>query len=336
MRPRHPALVLAAASLLLVALLALCVGRYPLSPRELWQTLLATIHLGAPPAHFALMKAIVIDARLPRLLAAGLIGAALSVAGATYQSVFRNPLLSPDLLGVLSGSAVGAALAIVLGAGAVMIQLSAFVAGLLSVLVGLGIAATLRRGGVITLLLGGLVSNALFSALLSLLKYVADPQNQLPAIVYWLLGSVAQVGWNELDSLVLPLLAGTALLCAMGRVLDALSLSDDEARSLGIPVAVIRLAVIALATLISAITVSMAGMIGWVGLLVPHIARLLVGAANARMLPLCALLGAIGVILADTCARSVSSGEIPLGIVTELFGAAAFVMVLRRLRSGEL
>lgn len=186
------------------------------------------------------------------------------------------------------------------------------------------------------LVLGGLISNALFSALLSLVKYVADPLNQLPAIVYWMLGSLAQTGWSDLGRLALPLLAGTLILCASSRVLDALTLSDDEARSLGVPVTAIRLGVIAIATLVSALTVSLAGMIGWVGLLVPHLARAVVGASNQRVLPLSALLGAAGLVLADTCARSVSAGEIPLGVVTELVGALAFVVVLRRLRHGGL
>jgi ABC-type enterochelin transport system permease subunit len=148
----------------------------------------------------------------------------------------------------------------------------------------------------------------------------------------WMLGSLAQTGWTELERLALPLIAGTMLLCASSRVLDALMLADDEARSLGVPVAAVRLALIAVATLISALTVSLAGMIGWVGLLVPHIARAIVGASNQRVLALSALLGATGLVLADTCARSLSAGEIPLGIVTELVGALVFIVVLRRIR----
>lgn len=327
-----------AAALLLAcaALVALCAGRYPLSPSDVFVTLAATLHLHALPDRFVLLHAIVMDARLPRLLAAALVGATLSVAGATYQAVFRNPLVSPGLLGVLSGSAFGAALGIVLGVHGAWIQLFAFATGMLSVGVGLAVAGMLNGGGVLMLVLGGLISNALFSALLSLVKYVADPLNQLPAIVYWMLGSLAQTGWSDLGRLALPLLAGTLILCASSRVLDVLTLSDDEARSLGVPVTAIRLGVIAIATLVSALTVSLAGMIGWVGLLVPHLARAVVGASNQRVLPLSALLGAAGLVLADTCARSVSAGEIPLGVVTELVGALAFVVVLRRLRHGGL
>lgn len=327
------------------AVLALCVGRYPLGIAQVVQTLVSAVagHLPthqtsaaggvAGSAQAALLHAIVIDARLPRLLAAALLGAALAASGAAYQAVFRNPLVSPGMLGVLSGSAFGAALGIVLGAQGAWIQVSAFAAGVVSVLVGLGIAGMLQSGAIITLMLGGLISNALFTALLSLVKYVADPLNQLPAIVYWMLGSLTQTGWPALDRFALPLLAGTVMLCLLGRILDTLSLSDDEARSLGVPVTAIRLGVIALATLLSTLTVSLAGIIGWVGLLVPHLARPLVGASNVRVLPLSALIGAVVMILADTCARTLTAGEIPLGIVTELFGALAFVLVLKRFRT---
>ena len=336
-RPRWCApLPLATLFLLLTVVLALCAGRYPLAPADVLHTLATLAGLAPAPPRYPLLHAIVVDARLPRLMAAALVGAALSVSGAAYQAVFRNPLVSPGMLGVLSGAAFGAALAIVLGAHGAWIQLCAFGAGVGAVLLGLAIAAMLQQGSIVTLMLGGLISNALFSSLLAMVKYVADPQNDLPAIVYWLLGSLAQVGWTDLDRLALPLLLGSALLCACARVLDTLSLSDDEARSLGVPVGVIRLAIIGLATLVSALTVSLAGMIGWIGLLVPHLARALVGPSNTRLLPLCALLGAAGLILADTCARSVSAGEIPLGIITELFGALAFVLVLRAYRHGGL
>lgn len=334
--PRSPAtragrsnlLLGVAALLLLVAIVgALCAGRYPLSPSAVWDAL-------RDPSSLA--GTIVMDARLPRILAAVLIGAALSTAGATFQAVFRNPLLSPDLLGVLGGAAFGAALGILMGAHPALIQVLAFAMGLAAVGIGLFIAHSIGSPGVLGLVLGGVISSALFASALSLVKYVADPLSQLPAIVYWLLGSLAQVGWTDLQRFGFALLAGIALLCASGRVLDVLTLADDEAKSLGIPVAKVRLAAIALATLVSAMTVSVAGMIGWIGLLVPHIARQLVGAGNARVLPMSAVLGAVLLVAADTFARSVSAGEIPLGVITELFGALAFILVLRRLRRGGL
>lgn len=331
---RNVALPLAACLLLAAALLALCAGRFAIAPMDVARTLASMTGVAAPPGHAALLHAIVVDARLPRLLAAILVGAALAVSGGAYQAVFRNPLVSPGTLGVLSGSAFGAALGIVLGAHGAWIQLYAFGAGVLAVLVGLGVAGMLQRGSLLTLMLGGLISNALFSSLLAILKYTADPQDALPAIVFWMLGSLAQSSWTDLARFSMPLLAGIGLLCSGARLLDVLSLGDDEARSLGVPVTVLRLGVIALATLLAALTVSMAGMIGWVGLLVPHLARALVGAANARLLPLCALMGAILLVLADTAARTISAGEIPLGIITELGGALAFILVLRRFRGG--
>ena len=350
------AVPVAAIVLLAVSVVALAVGRYPISPFDVLRVFFslrdgigaagtsagsaagastsnaASAAMSQASAHLAMLHAIVWDARLPRLLAAALIGAALSVSGTAYQAVFRNPLVSPGMLGVLSGSAFGAALGIVSGLQGTGVQVAAFIAGLAAVLLGLGIAALLQSGMILTLMLGGLISNALFTALLSLVKYVADPLNQLPAIVFWMLGSLAQVGWTDLARFAVPLLIGTFLLCCSGRVLDALSLSDDEAQTLGVPVVPIRLGVIALATLLATLTVSLAGIIGWIGLLVPHLARACVGASNTRVLPLSALLGAIIMIAADTSARTLSPGEIPLGIITELFGALAFILVLRRFR----
>jgi iron complex transport system permease protein len=186
------------------------------------------------------------------------------------------------------------------------------------------------------LVLGGIVANALFTSLLSITQYLADPVDQLPSIVYWLLGSLSAVDRSTLMIIGPVLTVAIVLLCLAGRAIDALSLSDDEALSLGVPVQRIRYGVIVLATLICALTVSLAGMVGWIGLLVPHLARLLVGPGNARLLPVSACLGGAFLLAADGVARSLSAGEIPLGIITELFGAIAFVLVLHRVRRGWL
>jgi iron complex transport system permease protein len=185
---------------------------------------------------------------------------------------------------------------------------------------------------VVMLVLGGIISGAFFTAILSLVKYVADPYNQLPAIVYWLMGSLASADLKDLARLALPMGFGIVVLASLGRALDALAMGDDEARTLGIPVTAVRYGVIAAATLISALTVSLAGMIGWVGLLVPHVARLITGPGNARLLPASACLGGIFLLLADGIARTVASTEIPIGIVTELLGIPAFLLVLHRAR----
>ena len=321
---------LSIAVLVLAVLLGLCWGRYPLSPSRVAVVLGRLLHVcgGSDP----IADAVIWQVRLPRVLAGLLVGSALSCGGATFQAVLRNPLVSPDILGVLSGSAFGAALVIVMGGSPVLIQLGAFCGGLAAVSAGLSISRLLPSGGLLTLLMGGLIANAVFTALLSLVKYTADPMDQLPAVVNWLLGTLSQTGWTELSWLTVPVLALVTVLILLSPLLDVLSLGDDEARSLGVSVQVMRPVIILLATLVCAMTISMAGIIGWVGLLVPHVARMLAGAEHRNMMPVCALLGAAGLILADTVARSLTSGEVPLGIMTELFGALAFVLVLRRLR----
>lgn len=323
--------------LLIVTLISLLVGRYAISPRELFRFLVTLCGVGDMPAdRYQLIQTLVIDARAPRILAAALVGAGLSVSGAAYQAVFRNPLVSPGLLGVLSGCAFGAALGIVWHLPALPIAVLSCATGLIAVVVGVGIAHLFQTSAILLLVLGGIVANALFTSLLSITQYLADPVDELPSIVYWLLGSLSAVDRHTLSIIAPVLLLAIVLLCLAGRAIDALSLSDDEALSLGVPVQPIRYGVIVVATLICALTVSLAGMVGWVGLLVPHLARLLVGPSNTRLLPVSACLGGAFLLAADAVARSLSAGEIPLGIITELFGAMAFVLVLHRVRRGWL
>lgn len=325
--------------LLLAALLgsmalALTLGRYPLAPQEVARFLLATVGIGElDPQRALFLHNLIVDIRLPRVLAAVVVGAALATSGAAFQAVFRNPLVSPGMLGVLAGAASGAALGLVFSGNWWVMQAAAFAMGMLAVGLGVGIAA-LFGGSVVMLVLGGIISGALFTAVLSLVKYVADPYNQLPAIVYWLMGSLAAADLRDLGRLAPPMGIGVLLLATLGRALDALAMGDDEARSLGVPVAAVRYAVIGLATLVSALTVSLAGMIGWVGLLVPHVTRLLTGPGNARLLPASACLGGIFLLAADGIARSLAATEIPIGIVTELLGIPAFLLVLHRARRG--
>lgn len=323
--------------LIAATLLALLLGRYAISLGELCQFIAASLGLEDMPAQrYALLHSLIVEARLPRVVAGLLVGAGLSVSGAAYQAVFRNPLVSPGLLGVLSGCAFGAALGIILHLHPLPTAALACLTGLIAVAVGVGIAHMFQAPSILLLVLGGIVANALFTSLLSITQYLADPVDQLPSIVYWLLGSLSAVDQHTLI-LTAPILAlGIVLLCLGGRAIDALSLSDDEAYSLGVPVQKIRFGVIILATLICALTVSLAGMVGWIGLLVPHLARLLVGPGNARLLPVSACLGGVFLLAADGAARSLSAGEIPLGIITELSGAIAFVLVLHRVRRGWL
>ena len=279
--------------------------------------------------------------RTPRVIAAMLIGMGLSLSGASYQSVFRNPLVSPSLLGVLAGAGFGAAVAVVISAPAELRLLLTFAGGAAAVAVGVAVARAFGRDGrgvgdpgILLLVFGGLVSTALFTALLSIMKFTADPQNQLPDIVFWLLGSLASVRTGELW-LVGPILAvGGVVLLFLSRYLDALALSDDEARSLGLPAGGLRMAVIIAATVTSALTVALAGVIGWVGLIVPHIARLLVGPGHRRLMPVAACIGAVFMIVSDGLARTLTASEIPLGVVSDLLGVVIFLAVLPRIRRG--
>ncbi|PKE31967.1 ABC transporter permease [Rahnella sp. AA] len=311
---------------------SLTIGRYPIS----FPALIGYFRLDVSDPHYALLHNILLDSRLPRILAAVLVGAGLSASGAAYQAVFRNPLVSPGLLGVLSGCAFGAALSIVMGLNGLWIPAMACVAGLLAVALGVGIASLFASTSVLMLVLGGIISNALFTGLLSIVKYVADPQDQLPTIIYWMLGSLSAVDNSALWMTAPVLVIAITLLSGLGRVLDVMTLSEDEAYSLGIPVHFYRYGIIVLATLISALTVSIAGMVGWVGLLIPHLTRLLVGASNVWLLPVSVCLGGCFLLLCDGLARTLAPGEIPLGIITELLGALAFIALLRYVRRGWL
>ena len=318
--------------LLVVATASLCIGRYPIPFHELSDCFLSSFNTADATCH-SVACSILAHIRLPRLGAALLTGAALSVSGASYQAVFRNPLVSPGILGALSGAGFGAALGIILNVPQWMIGASAFAGSTLAVLLGTGIARLSGDSSVLMLIFGGLVSNALFTALLSILKYLADPDSQLPDIVFWLLGTLSRVTPETLSLVTIPMICAMAVLCVMGRYLDALSMGDDEARSLGVPVRLVRNLVVTLATLLCALTVSMTGIIGWVGLVIPHIARLLVGPGNRLVLPMSALTGAIFLTVSDDLARNLSAAEIPVGIMTELSGVILFLLLLPRVKT---
>lgn len=325
------------ALLLLACGFALTIGRYPIGLSDILAFLGAHLEASALDAERRdLLHNVIVEIRLPRILSAGLIGGALAISGASFQAVFRNPLVSPGILGVLGGASFGAGLGILLSGNWLTIQILAFAMGLVAVGVGVLIANLFGRASTVMLLLGGMISGALFTSLLSIVKYTADPNDQLPSIVYWLMGSLGGIDLRQIGLASAPLLFGMISLALLGRPLDALAMGDDEARSLGVPVPLVRYGVILLATLISSLAVALAGMIGWVGLIVPHAARLAWGPLNSRLLPRTALLGAIFLILADSVARTMAAAEIPIGIVTELFGIPAFVLVLRGARRAWL
>lgn len=314
---------------------SLTIGRYPVTVAEILRFLAAAAgFVPMEPARFDALYNVLVEIRGPRVLAALVVGASLACSGAAFQAVFRNPLVSPGLMGALGGAAFGAALGLLLDAPWAAIQALSFVMGLLAVGLGVSVATLFGGGRMIMLVLGGMISSALFASLLSMVKFVADPTNQLPSIVYWLMGNLGMASLRELSWLAPPMLLAVLVLCGLGRALDALAMGDDEARALGVPVNLVRYGVIAAATLASALTVSVAGIVGWIGLIVPHLARLILGPANGRLLPASALLGASFLIGADCLARSVAATEIPVGIVTELLGVPAFLLVLHRAGRG--
>jgi iron complex transport system permease protein len=275
------------------------------------------------------VRAIVMQVRGPRVLAALTVGAALASAGAAYQNLFRNPLVAPDILGVSAGCALGAVAGISLGLPIAAIQGLAFAGGIAAVSLVLAIGAWVRgHDRVLTLVLTGVVVGSLFGAGIAFAKYVADPYNQLPAITFWLLGSFAGVLPRDLVfALPLVAIALVPLLLLRWRI-NLLSLPDDEARALGIDVARMRMVVIAAATLATSAGVAIAGVVGWVGLVIPHAARLLVGAEFSRVLPMSAVLGAAFLLLVDTLCRTVARTELPPGVLTALVGTPVFIWLL--------
>ncbi|WP_158783307.1 iron ABC transporter permease [Pantoea sp. BAV 3049] len=269
--------------------------------------------------------------RLPRIAAALLIGAGLSAAGAAYQGIFRNPLVSPDILGVSAGAGLGASLAILLEMPVIAIQAFAFVGGLVVVTLATGIARMARRhDAVLSLVLVGIALGALCGAAISLIKVISDPYTQLPTITFWLLGSLSAITRGDLMTAGAGIIAGLMPLLLLRWRVNLLSLPDEEAQALGVNVTRIRVLFIVCATLVTASAVAVAGVIGWVGLVVPHICRLLVGANYLRLLPLSLFCGGLFLLLTDTLARTLGAIELPLGILTSFTGAPFFLLLLLR------
>jgi iron complex transport system permease protein len=320
-----PAYAAAIAALVLLTALAFAVGRYPVSLGEIF-TLLGAKLTGSPSALPANVETVILQVRGPRVLAALLVGAALAAAGTAYQGMFRNPLVSPDILGVSSGAALGAVLAILLSLSVFFIQVFAFAGGLAAVALVWGVGGRMRgHDPLLALVLTGVVIGTLLGSAIALLKYLADPYNQLPAITYWLLGSLASITPGDLGSAAPLALLGLAPMFLLRWRMNLLALPDDEARALGVNTARLRALVIAAATLMTATAVAISGIIGWVGLLIPHAARLLVGPDFGRLLPLAMLLGAAFLLAVDTLGRTLATIELPPGVLTALIGTPFFL-----------
>ena len=308
-------------------LAAFTVGRYPVGLGDLVGVLAKALghRVDISPA----IETVVLQVRGPRVLAAVLVGAALALAGTAFQGLFRNPLVSPDILGASSGAALGAVVGIYLSLGVFAIQALAFVGGLVAVAAVYVIGSAVRsRDPILVLVLTGVVVGSLFGAGVGLVKYLADPYNQLPAMTFWLLGSLSATTAPDLIPLLGPIALGALVLIALRWRMNVMSLPEEEARALGVATGWLRTAIIAAATLVTSASVAAAGIIGWVGLVVPHLARSLVGPDFARLLPASAILGGGYLLLIDTLARTMAQVEIPLGILTAVIGTPFFIWLL--------
>jgi iron complex transport system permease protein len=322
------AAALGSAALFATVLIAFAVGRYPIGPIELLRAAASAL-TGAREDVPVAIDAVVFGVRGPRILAALAVGAALSAAGAAFQSMFRNPLAAPDLLGVSAGSAVGAVLGILLSQPVIVIQAAAFAGGLLAVALVWTTAAAVRgHDPLLVLVLAGVVIGSLLGAVIALAKVVADPYNQLPAITFWLLGSLASTAPVDLATALPAIAIGLVPLWLLRWRVNVLAQGDDDARSLGVDTTRVRAAVIAGATLATAASVSMAGIVGWIGLVVPHLARLVVGPDFSRLLPTSIAFGAAFLLAVDTLARTIARIEVPLGVLTALVGTPLFLWQL--------
>lgn len=317
--------------LLLTIILSIGMGRLYIAPMDVLKILCSGV--------FPLERtwsdqaaSVVFTLRLPRVLAALMIGSALSLSGAAYQSVFKNPLVAPDMLGVSSGACVGASLCILFGAGQFFTQVGAFSGGLAAVAGAVLIPRIISKNSIVMLVLSGIIVSGLMNAVLGIIKYLADSETQLPEITYWQLGSLVSVTWGNIFASGLPIFIGMVFMLLIRWRMNILTLSDEEVHILGRDSSWLRYAIIICATVLTACSVCVSGTIGWVGLVIPHFSRMLVGPDNKKLLPLAVLLGALFLLAIDTISRASMSAEIPLSILTGLIGAPFYFYLLLRQR----
>ena len=313
-------------ALIAAALFSFYVGYYPLSPAQVFAAFLSKFGCGGD----ILPQAVTIfwSIRLPRILSAVFIGACLSVAGATYQGMFRNPLVSPDILGVSSGASFGAALAILNGLPNWGVQISAFIGGICAVALTCLISRRSAHSHTLSLVLTGSMIMSLCNAGVTMVKYVSDPNDVLQQITFWLMGSLTKTDMRSFRWSIIPMLIGLAVIFIFRWQINLLTLDEEEAKSLGINIRKYRMLFIIAATFLSAASVCLGGLIGWVGLMIPHMARVLVGVDYKRLIPASAMLGGCYLVLMDDLARSILSLELPLGVVTSIMGAPFFIYLI--------
>lgn len=318
---------------LFVALCALCIGRVSVNPADIFRVF-SDLFTGRETAP-AVIRTTVIGVRLPRIILALAAGAGLSVAGCAFQSLFANPLATPDTLGVASGASFGAALALLFGFGLIGVQIMSFVFGIIAVILTF-FSGSGRKRGLSGVVLSGIMIGSLFSSLVSLVKFVADEESQLPAITYWLMGSLRSAGYENLLFGVPVIFVSVTVLFLIRWRLDLLPLSEDEIRSTGVNVNALRGVTVICATVITASCVSMCGQVGWIGLLVPHICRMKFGSRHSELLPASVSFGAAFLVVVDTVARSVSASEIPVSVLTAIIGAPFFIYLMRKSRGWQI
>ena len=324
---------------IIIFLVSLCIGRYfvPINTviDILWSKFVEVLSLNfinVPVTWTTIMEAVVINVRIPRLIIVSAVGASLAISGASFQGILKNPLVSSDILGVAYGAGFGAALAILFAPD--LIQILAFGFGMLAVALAYGINSFYKRSSTLILVLSGIIVGSFFSSLISLAKYTADPETKLPEIVFWLLGSFASVTMDDVFQYVPWMLAGIIVLLALRWRVNVLSLDDMQAKSLGLNIKRYQGVIIFFCTLITAAAVCVSGIIGWVGLIVPHIARMIVGPNNSKVLPASVVIGMSYMMIIDDIARTLVANEIPIGVLTGIIGAPFFGYLLLRQRVG--
>ncbi len=331
MKKARLGVTVALVALPLVALaFSLFLGRFSAPPRTIIALLLSKVFPSHAQAWPANLETAIFQVRLPRIILAMMVGMSLSISGASFQGLFRNPLVSSHILGVANGAAFGAAIAILLSAPLLLVQLSAFAFGLLSVGLTYATSRIYRATPTLTMVLAGVIVGGFFSALVSLIKYVADPLEKLPAITFWLMGSLSATSARDLWIALPPMLAGIVGLLLIRWRINVLSMGEEEAQALGVNTGVLRVVIVLCCTLCTAAAVCVSGVIGFVGLVVPHIGRILVGPDHKVLLPASLAIGGTYFLLMDDLARSLSTAEVPMSILTGIIGAPVFAYLLRR------
>lgn len=319
----------------LVFMLSFLIGRYSVNPLTAVKILVSRLieivtggRYTLPHTWTSTEEVVVINIRFPRIVAAFMIGSALSLSGASYQAIFRNPMVSPDLLGASSGAGFGAAVALLLGANYFTVTLSSFVFGLSAVLLAVLISRLSPMNQTLSFVLAGVIVSSLFSSATSFVKLIADTDSTLPAITYWLMGSLSSIKMKDLAFAFFPLVIGAVPVILLRWRINLLSLSESEAKSMGVNTSRLRIVIVLSSTLMTAASVSISGMIGWVGLVIPHFSRLLVGVDNRKVVPASMLLGGTFLLFVDNLARIITTGELPLGILTSFIGAPFFIYLI--------